>query len=101
MIPFDYLFYLAAFLVIIGLGVVIIKQNAIMMLIGIELMLNGVNLNLIAFNLIHPHQLHGHFFAAMIIVVAVCEAAVGLALVLRVYRFFDTSVPDDLSQLKG
>ena len=92
--------YLGAFLFCVGLAVVISRRNLIMMLIGIELMLNAANLNLIAFNSIYPSSVDGNFFILFIIVVAVCEAAVGIALVLRVYHFYKTSVPDQISDLK-
>ena len=92
--------YLGAFLFCVGFAVVISRRNLIMMLIGIELMLNAANLNLIAFNSIYPSSVDGNFFILFIIVVAVCEAAVGIALVLRVYHFYKTSVPDQISDLK-
>lgn len=92
--------YLGAFLFCAGLIVVLTRQNLIMMLIGIELMLNAANLNLIAFNRLHPGQPDGMFFILFIIVVAVCEAAVGIALVLRVYHFYRTSVPGEIRDLK-
>lgn len=90
---------LSAILFSVGLMTVIIKRNAIMVLIGIELMLNAANLNLIVFNQNNP-LLSGQFFALFVIVVAVCEAAVGLAIVLRVYKHYQTSVPDQISELK-
>lgn len=99
--PFLLLLYLAAFLFCIGLAVVIIKRNAIMVLLGIELMLNSCNLNLVAFNQNHGPAADGHIFALFVIIVAVCEAAVGLAIVLRVYRYYHTSVPDEIADLKG
>jgi len=98
---FDALIYLAAFLFCVGLIIVIIKRNAIMVLLGIELMLNASNINLIAFNQRHGPSPDGQVFALFVIIVAVCEAAVGLAIVLRVYQYFQTSVPDEISELKG
>lgn len=92
--------YLAAFLFCVGLAVVLTRRNLIMMLIGIELMLNAANLNLIAFNAQRPQAIDAQFFILFIIVVAVCEAAVGIALVLRVYHFYKTSLPDKISDLK-
>lgn len=71
-----------------------------MMLLGLELMLNAANLNLVAFNHTQPAQLNGQLFALFIILVAVCEAAVGIALVLRVYHFYKTSVPAEIHDLK-
>ncbi|HMV08348.1 MAG TPA: NADH-quinone oxidoreductase subunit NuoK [Cyclobacteriaceae bacterium] len=90
---------LSAILFATGLVTVIIKRNAIMVLIGIELMLNAANLNLIVFSRNNP-SLSGQFLALFVIVVAVCEAAVGLAIVLRVYKYYQTSVPDQVHELK-
>jgi NADH-quinone oxidoreductase subunit K len=92
---------LGAVLLATGLAVVIIKRNAIMMLIGIELMLNASNINLVAFNQMFPESMDGQMFALFVIIVAVSETAVGLAIILRVYRFYQTSVPDEVSDLKG
>ena len=92
--------YLGAFLFCAGFTVVLTRRNLIMMLIGIELMLNAANVNLIAFNTLHPDSVDGQFFILFVIVVAVCEAAVGIALVLRVYHFYKTSLPDQISDLK-
>lgn len=101
MIPYHTLLYLAAFLFCTGLTIVIVKRNAIMVLLGIELMLNASNLNLIAFDQKYPGPLNGEIFALFVIIVAVCEAAVGLAIILRVYRYYHSSVPDEISDLKG
>jgi NADH:ubiquinone oxidoreductase subunit K len=83
-----------------GLVTILTRRNLIMMLIGIELMFNAANLNLIAFNGLYPSQADAQFFMLFIIVVAVCEAAVGIALVLRVYHFYKTSLPGQISDLK-
>lgn len=101
MLPYQYLLYLSAFLFCIGLAIVVVKRNAIMVLIGIELMLNASNVNLVAFNQKHGIGQDGQVFALFVVIVAVCEAAVGLAIVLRVYRYFQTSIPDEISELKG
>src|SRR6478609_969745 len=100
MFPLQHFLYLGALLFSVGLIIIITKRNAIMVLLGIELMLNAANLNLVAFNQLNPSVLDGQFFALFVIIVAVCEAAVGLALVLRVYRDHKTSVPDELHELK-
>jgi NADH:ubiquinone oxidoreductase subunit K len=100
MFPLQHFLYLGALLFAVGLIIVITKRNAIMVLLGIELMLNASNLNLVAFNQINSSALDGQFFALFVIIVAVCEAAVGLALVLRVYHTYKTSVPDELQELK-
>jgi NADH:ubiquinone oxidoreductase subunit K len=98
-VPVHHFLYLGAFLFSVGLVVVISKRNTILVLLGLELMLNASNLNLVAFNRLHPGTLQGQMFALFVIVVAVCEAAVGLAIVLRIYQEYQTSVPDDVNEL--
>lgn len=100
MAPLEHLLYFAAFLFSAGLAIVVIKRNTIMMLIGIELMLNGANINLVAFNRLHSHSLEGQMFSIFVIIVAVCEAAVGLAIILRVYQLYQTSIPEEVNELK-
>jgi NADH:ubiquinone oxidoreductase subunit K len=99
MVPIEQILYLSAVLFSLGLAIVIIKRNAIMVLLGIELMLNAANLNLVGFNILHQHTLDGWFFVLFVIVVAVCEAAVGLAIVLRVYQYYRTAIPDNINEL--
>jgi NADH:ubiquinone oxidoreductase subunit K len=98
--PVEHILYLSALLFAVGLMVIIIKQNAIMMLLGIELLLNAANLNLIVFNQLQAGLFSGQMFTLFVIVIAVCEAAVGLAIVLRVYKYYQTSTPDEVSELK-
>lgn len=90
---------LAVILFCIGLLVVLTKKNTVMMLIGLELMLNSANLNLMAFSS-YRADADGQLLMIFILLVAVCEAAVGLAIALRVYRFYQTSVPENISNLK-
>jgi NADH:ubiquinone oxidoreductase subunit K len=101
MIPIEHLLYLSVLLFTVGLAIVIVKKNAIMMLIGIELMLNASNLNLVTFNRIHPQSIDGQMFALFVIIIAVCETAVGLAIIINMYQYYRTSVPDEISELKG
>jgi NADH:ubiquinone oxidoreductase subunit K len=91
---------LAALLFSIGLLIVFIKRNAIMILLGIELMFNSANLNLVAFNQSQPLLLDGQIFALFIIIVAVCEAAIGIAIILRAYQYYHSAIPDQISELK-
>jgi NADH-quinone oxidoreductase subunit K len=100
MLPIQNFLYLGALLFCIGLAVIMIKRNTIMMLLGIELMLNASNVNLVAFNQLYPASLDGQMFVLFVIIVAVCEAAVGLAIILRVYQYYQTSIPDEISELK-
>lgn len=100
MVPTEPIMLLSAFLFSVGLMTIIIKQNAIMMLLGIELLLNAANLNLIAFNTLQPQVYSGQMFSLFVIVIAVAEAAVGLAIILRVYKYYQSSVPDEINVLK-
>ncbi len=78
----------------------IVKRNAIAALMGIELMLNAVNINLVVFSNLN-RQMDGQMFVIFVIVVAVAEAAVGLALLLQVYKSYKTSDLDKITKLKG
>jgi len=100
MFPIVHFLFLSAFLFAVGFMIIIVKRNVIMMLLGIELLLNAANLNVVAFNQLQPGVFTGQLFAVFVIVIAVCEAAVGLAIVLRVYKYYQTSVPDEVSTLK-
>jgi len=81
---------LAAALFSIGLAIVLIKKNAVFMLMGIELMLNAANINFVAFSYYQPDKLEGQIFALFVILVAASEAAVGLAIILKLYAHFRT-----------
>jgi NADH:ubiquinone oxidoreductase subunit K len=95
----DLLFFLSAFLFCSGVLIAVTKKNAIVVLMGIELMLNAANLNLVLFNF-QKKGMDGQLFALFIIIVAVCEAAVGIAIILKTYHYYHTSVPDQISDLK-
>lgn len=85
----------------LGLYGVFAKRSAIAILMGIELMLNAVNVNLIAFNkYVAPGSYAGQVFAIFVIVVAAAEVAVGLALVISIYRDRRSTNVDDLDWLK-
>ena len=90
---------LAVLVFMTGLLVVLFKKNTIMMLIGLELMLNSANLNLVAFSS-YRADADGQLFMLFILIVAVSEASVGLAIALRVFRYYLTSVPAKISDLK-
>lgn len=100
-ITLEHFLAVAAMLFCIGLYGVLTKRNAVAVLMGIELMLNAVNINLVAFNrFIAPQDFIGQLFAIFVIVVAAAEVAVGLALVICVYRIRDSVHVDDLNLLK-
>ena len=87
MVPLEWYLGLSAVLFCIGVFGVLSRRNAIAILMGIELMLNAANINLVAFGrFIHPTVLTGHVFAVFVITVAAAEAAVGLAIIISVYR---------------
>lgn len=101
MIGLQHYLILAAALFCIGLYGALTKRNAVAIFMGIELMLNAVNINLVAFNrFLTPAHLSGHVFAIFVIVVAACEVSVGLAIILSLYRKFKSTTVDDLNWLK-
>jgi NADH:ubiquinone oxidoreductase subunit K len=91
---------LAAALFSIGVYGVIARRNAVMVLMSIELILNAVNLNLIAFALMSD-SVDGQVFALYVIAVAAAEVGVGLAMVLMIYRNSRSIRLDELSRMKG
>jgi len=92
---------LSAILFSVGLFGVLVKRNAVAVLICIELMLNAVNLNLIAFNkYITPTDFIGQIFAIFVITVAAAEVGVGLAIIISIYRNKLTVDLDDFDWLK-
>jgi len=93
----------AALLFSIGLAGALTRRNAILVLIGIELMLNAANLNFIAFWRFgpHPERLAGMMFTLFSIAVAAAEAAVGLALILAAHRHYKTTDLDRIDAPKG
>lgn len=87
MIPLEWYLALSAILFCIGVFGVLSRRNAIGILMGIELMLNAANINLVAFGSFHkPAVLTGHIFAVFVMTIAAAEAAIGLAIIIAVYR---------------
>ena len=99
-IPLEHFLFVAAALFSIGLAITITKRHFIGMLLGIELMLNAVNINLVAFSRHDPEKLSGQLFALFVIVVAAAEVTVALAIILRVYGHYNTVDPDKVSEMK-
>ncbi len=81
---------LAMIMFVVGLYVILSKRNAIMTLIGIELMLNAASLNFLAFSRYHQN-LEGQVFTLFVIVVAAAEIAIALAIILKLYKHFKES----------
>jgi NADH:ubiquinone oxidoreductase subunit K len=101
MITLYHFLILSAALFCIGLYNAVAKRNAIAVFMGIELMLNAANINLVAFNhYVRPDILTGHVFAIFVIAVAASEVAVGLAIILSLYRHRKSTTVDDIDILK-
>lgn len=103
MTPLAAYLLVAALLFAIGLAGALTRRNAILVLIGVELMLNAANLNLVAFWRYSPHPeiMTGLMFAVFSIAVAAAEAAVGLGLVIAIYRHARTADLDEMNRMKG
>ena len=95
-----YLFVSAA-LFSAGLVAVMSRRNAVAVLIGIELMLNAANLNLVAFDRFGPLELQGQVFALFVLAIAAAEAAVALAIILNVFDSRDRIDVDQIDALRG
>lgn len=101
MIPLSWFLVLSAALFSVGLFGVLARKNAVAILMGIELMLNAVNINLVAFwRYRAPELIAGQAFAIMVFAVAAAEVAVGLALIISIYRQRNTVVADEIDLLK-
>ena len=101
MIPLSWYLILAAGLFSSGLFGVLARRNAVAILLGVELMLNAVNINLVAFwRYGDISTMAGQVFAIIVFAVAAAEVAVGLALVISVYRRRNTVVAEELDLLK-
>ena len=91
---------LSAFLFCTGAYGVIARRNAVLVLMSIELMLNAVNINLVAFSAF-SRTVSGQVFALFVITIAAAEVGVGLAIVLLIYRNVHSADLDEVDQLKG
>jgi NADH:ubiquinone oxidoreductase subunit K len=91
---------LAAALFCIGVYGVLARRNGVLVLMSVELMLNAVNLNLIAFSA-YLHEASGQVFALFVITIAAAEVGVGLAIVLLIYRNLRSPDLDQIDQLRG
>ena len=100
-IPFQYFLILATIMFFVGIYGFLTRRNLITILMSVELMLNSVNINFMAFNrYLYPDKLEGHFFSLFIIAVAASEAAVAIAIIINIYRRFNTVNVEDVNQMK-
>ena len=102
MIPLSWYLVIAAALFSIGLYGALARKNAIAVLMGVELMLNAVNINLLAFwRYLDPTNVAGAVFVIIVFATAAAEVAVGLAIIISIYRRRNTVVVEDINLMKG
>ena len=102
MIPISWYLVVAAALFSIGLFGALARKNAIAILMGVELMLNAVNINLLAFwRYLYATSLDGVVFVVVVFATAAAEVAVGVAIIISVYRRRNTVVADDSNLMNG
>lgn len=101
-IPLQYFLVLSSIMFFIGIYGFLTRKNLITMLMSIELILNSVNINFVAFNkYLYPNQLQGHFFSLIIIAVAAAEAAIVIAIIINIYRNFKSIDVENVNEMKN
>ncbi len=101
MVPLSWYLVLAAALFCIGIYGVLSRRNAVAILMGVELMMNAVIINLVAFwRYLQPTNITGQVFAVIVFAVAAAEASVGLALIISIYRRRNSVVAEDMNLMK-
>jgi NADH:ubiquinone oxidoreductase subunit K len=101
MITLQHYLIVSAALFSLGMLGILTRRNAVNVLMGVELVLNSANLNLVAFSRFGSGNLQGQLFAVFVIVIAAAEVAVALAIVLTLYRLRRTSNLDEADILRG
>lgn len=100
-IPLHYFLIVSTLMFFIGVAGFIIRRNLITILMSVELMLNSVNINFVAFNrYLFPNQAQGHFFAMFIVAIAAAETAVAIALIINIYRRFNSIEVSEVEEMK-
>jgi NADH:ubiquinone oxidoreductase subunit K len=100
-IPIQYFLVLATIMFFTGVYGFLTRRNLITILMSVELILNSVNINFLAFNrYLFPHKLEGMFFSMFIITVAASEAAVAISIIINIYRRFSTINVEDVNEMK-
>jgi len=99
-VPMEYYQIVSALLFTIGLVGVLARRSALVIFMSIELMLNAVNLSFVAFSRMHA-QMDGQIFVFFVMAVAAAEVAVGLAIIVAIFRNRETASVDDIHLLKG
>ena len=100
-IPVQYFLILATVMFFAGVYGFLTRRNLITILMSVELILNSVNINFLAFNrYLYPHKLEGMFFSLFVIAVAASEAAVAIAIIINIYRRFTNINVEDVNEMK-
>ena len=100
-IPITHFLIVSTLMFFIGIYGFLTRRNLITMLMSVELILNSVNINFLAFNrYLYPHKLEGLFFSLFVIAVAAAEAAVAIAIIINIYRRFTTINVEDVHEMK-
>ncbi|HSR18679.1 MAG TPA: NADH-quinone oxidoreductase subunit NuoK [Ignavibacteriaceae bacterium] len=99
-IGLNHFLFVSAVLFSLGIFGIVTRKNAVMVLMGVELILNAANINFVAFARYGNFGLQGQLFALFVIVLAAAEAAVALAIVLNIYKTFTTVNVDEIDTLK-
>jgi NADH-quinone oxidoreductase subunit K len=100
-VPLSHVLILSSILFFLGIYGFFTRRNLITVLMSIELILNSVNINFIAFNkYLYPHQLEGVFFTLFIITIAAAEVSLAIAIIINMYRRFNTIDIDDANTMK-
>jgi len=100
-IPLQFFLILATIMFFVGIYGFLTRRNLITILMSIELILNSVNINFLAFNrYLYPHKLEGLFFSLFVIAVAASEAAVAIAIIINIYRRFTTINVENVNEMK-
>ena len=100
-IPLEYFLVMAAGMFFAGVYGFVTRKNLITILMSIELMLNAVNINFVALNrYMYPDQLEGHFFTLFVIAVAAAEAAVAIAIIINIYRKYQSIDVENINEMK-
>jgi NADH:ubiquinone oxidoreductase subunit K len=100
-IPLQFFLILATIMFFAGVYGFLSRRNLITILMSLELILNSVNINFMAFNrYLFPHKMEGMFFSLFIIAVAASEAAVAIAIIINIYRRFTTINVEDVNEMK-
>ncbi|MBS1603177.1 MAG: NADH-quinone oxidoreductase subunit NuoK [Bacteroidetes bacterium] len=100
-VPLSHILMVSAALFFIGMYGLFTRRNMITMLMSVELILNSVNINFVAFNrYLYPDKLEGVFFTLFVIAIAAAEAAVAIAIIINLYRNFHSIDVEDADEMK-